>query len=105
MVKGMKMLSLSEIFGKRAAIIEEFFESGRDLSRTEIADGTGLSMKLVYDVVSDFLRKGVLTKTRTVGKAEFYKLDKSNPLVRKMAEYELMRLGKLEDKTELVQVE
>lgn len=87
---------ISEVFGKRGRLLEEFLDSDSDLTRAELSERTGLSPKFVYQLVDEFIESGILLKTRTVGKADFYKLNGSSLVVRTLVEYELSRLEEID---------
>lgn len=57
-----------------------------DYSKTEIADGTDLSRATLFKVWSKLEALDLITATRDVGRAKMYKLNKGNPIVKKLME-------------------
>lgn len=57
-----------------------------DYSKTDIKDGTALSRSTVFKVWPKLEASGFITFTRTVGQAKMYKLNKQNPIVKKLME-------------------
>lgn len=90
----------SDIFGKVGMVLDELFESDHDLTRQEIAQNTGLSGKFVFEFVKKLLELGLIIKTRSVGKADFYQLNPAHPFVRKLLEYEMEKLKFLDEQAE-----
>ena len=90
----------SDIFGKAGLVLDELFESDRDLTRPEIANNTGLSGRFVFDFVEKLLELGLIIKTRSIGKADFYQLNQSHPFIRKLLEYEAEKLRFLDEQVQ-----
>jgi len=57
-----------------------------DYSKTEIAEGTDLSRATLFKVWSKLEALDLITATRDVGRAKMYKLNKGNPIVKKLME-------------------
>jgi len=57
-----------------------------DYSKTDIAEGTELSRATLFKVWPKLEALGLITATRTVGKAKMYRLNKKNPIVKKLME-------------------
>ena len=57
-----------------------------DYSKTEIAEGTDLSRATLFKVWSKLEALDLITATREVGRAKMYKLNKGNPIVKKLME-------------------
>jgi hypothetical protein len=57
-----------------------------DYSKTEIAEGTNLSRATLFKVWSKLEALDLITATREVGRAKMYKLNKGNPIVKKLME-------------------
>lgn len=57
-----------------------------DYSKTDIAEGTELSRATLFKVWPKLEALGLITATRTVGKAKMYRLNKKNPIVKKLIE-------------------
>lgn len=61
-----------------------------DYSIMEISRHSGVARPTVYKVVDALVRQGLLNETRRIGNSTFYRLDLSNPAVRRMLD---MRAG------------
>ena len=61
-----------------------------DYSLTDIAKGAEIAWSTLHELWPDMVRLGVVTKTRKIGRAELYKLNKENPLVKKLIEIDLL---------------
>jgi DNA-binding transcriptional ArsR family regulator len=61
----------------------EFLLEGQSLDSAvgDIARWTGISRPTAYEVIYDFMRKGIVIKSRIIGKTQLYKLNKENPRV------------------------
>jgi hypothetical protein len=57
-----------------------------DYSKTDIAEGTDLSRATLFKVWPKLEALDLITATRTVGRAKMYKLNKQNPIVKKLME-------------------
>lgn len=57
-----------------------------DYSKTEIAEGTNLSRATLFKVWSKLEALDLIKATREVGRAKMYKLNKGNPIVKKLME-------------------
>lgn len=57
-----------------------------DYSKTEIGEGTELSRATLFKVWPKLEALELITATRTVGKAKMYRLNKKNPIVKKLME-------------------
>lgn len=57
-----------------------------DYSKTDIAEGTDLSRSTLFKVWPKLEASGFITATRTVGQAKMYRLNKQNPIVKKLME-------------------
>lgn len=57
-----------------------------DYSKTDIAEGAGLSRGTLFKVWPRLEALGLVTATRTVGQAKMYRLNKQNPIVKKLME-------------------
>ncbi|MBI2541757.1 winged helix-turn-helix transcriptional regulator [Candidatus Woesearchaeota archaeon] len=66
----------------------EFLIEGRELdySVSDIAEGAGIGRTTLFRIWNDFLELGIVKHTRDIGNAKLYKLNLSNPFVRKIAE-------------------
>jgi len=57
-----------------------------DYSKTDIAEGTELSRATLFKAWPKLEALDLITATRMVGQAKMYKLNKRNPIVRKLME-------------------
>lgn len=57
-----------------------------DYSKTDIAGGTGLSRATLFKTWPKLEALDLIIATRTVGQAKMYKLNKQNPIVKKLME-------------------
>lgn len=57
-----------------------------DYSKTDIAEGAGLSRATLFKVWPRLEALALITATRTVGQAKMYRLNKENPIVKKLME-------------------
>jgi hypothetical protein len=57
-----------------------------DYSKTDIADGTGLTRATLFKAWPKLEALNLITATRSVGQAKMYKLNKQNPIVKKLME-------------------
>ncbi len=57
-----------------------------DYSKTEIAAGTGLSRATLFKVWPRLEALALVMATRTIGQAKMYRLNKENPIVKKLME-------------------
>ena len=57
-----------------------------DYSKTDIAEGAGLSRGTLFKAWPKLEALALVTATRTVGQAKMYKLNKQNPIVKKLME-------------------
>jgi hypothetical protein len=57
-----------------------------DYSKTDIAEGAELSRATLFKVWPKLEALDLITATRTIGQAKMYKLNKQNPIVKKLLE-------------------
>jgi predicted transcriptional regulator len=57
-----------------------------DYSKTDIAEGIGLSRATLFKAWPKLEALDLITATRTVGQAKMYKLNKQNPITKKLME-------------------
>ena len=57
-----------------------------DYSKTDIAQGSGLSRTTLFKVWPRLEALELITATRTVGQAKMYRLNKQNPIAKKLME-------------------
>ena len=78
-----------EYLGKTPFIkVLDFLIVGKDFDYplTEIADGAEVGWASFSKVWKVFVEKKIVKHTRNIGKAQLYKLDMENPLVRKLVQ-------------------
>ena len=66
----------------------EFLIEGRELdySISDIAEGAGIGRTTLFRIWNDFIELNIVKNTRNIGNAKLYKLNISNPFVRKMSD-------------------
>ena len=60
-----------------------------DYSLTDIAKGAGIAWSTLHECWPEMIELGIVIKTRRIGRAELYKLDGNNDLVKKLLELDL----------------
>ncbi len=60
-----------------------------DYSLTDIAKGAEIAWSTLHECWPELERIGVIKKTRRIGRAELYKLNLENPLVKKLVELDM----------------
>ncbi|MCX6816239.1 MAG: hypothetical protein NT120_05330 [Candidatus Aenigmarchaeota archaeon] len=71
-----------ETFGETPTVkVLDFFLTfdSFDYSKSQIAEETGVSRITLDKIWQDLVNKKIIVKTRNIGRAEMYKLNKSNP--------------------------
>ena len=86
-----------EYFGDSPQIkILDFFIQGQDFdySMTEIARGAGVGWSSFSWVWQNLINKEIIIQTRTIGNAKLFKLNKENPVVKKLIklDFEITKL-------------
>jgi len=74
-----------ETFGESPYIkVLDFFLTypSFDYSKTQVADEVGISRITIEKIWKELIEKKVIIKTRTIGRAELYKLNTMNPKVK-----------------------
>ena len=66
----------------------EFLIEGREIeySISDIAEGAGIGRTTLFRIWNDFVDLGIVKHTRDIGNAKLYKLNLSNPFVKKIAD-------------------
>ena len=66
----------------------EFLIEGRELdySISDIAEGSGIGRTTLFRIWNDFIELDIVKHTRDIGNAKLYRLNLSNPFVRKIAD-------------------
>lgn len=80
------------VFGDSAVIkVIDFLLDNRefDYSLTEIARQSDVAWSTLHEFWSHFAKVGLVWKTRSVGRAEMYKLNIANPIIKKLLEIDL----------------
>jgi len=78
-----------ETFGETPVIrVLDFFLTfdSFDYSKSQVAEETGVSRITLEKLWKEMIDKKIIVKTRTVGRAEMYKLNKENPKVKVLIE-------------------
>ena len=66
----------------------EFLIEGRELdySISDIAEGAGIGRTTLFRIWNDFIELGIVKHTRDIGNAKLFKLNLSNPFVKKIVD-------------------
>lgn len=66
----------------------EFLIEGRELdySISDIAEGAGIGRTTLFRIWDNSIELGIVKHTRNIGNAKLYKLNLSNPFVKKMVD-------------------
>ena len=78
-----------ETFGDSPTIrtLDFFLTFGEfDYSKSQVAGETGISRITIEPIWAKLIKDGLIVKTRVVGRAQMYLLDKTNPKVRELLE-------------------
>jgi len=68
-------------------VLEFLIESRElDYSISDIAEGAGIGRTTLFRIWNDFVDLGIVKHTRDIGNAKLYKLNLSNPFVRKFVD-------------------
>lgn len=60
-----------------------------DYSKSQVAKEIGISRITIEPIWGELEKKGIIIKTRRIGRAEMYKLNKKNPLVKELLEFDM----------------
>lgn len=85
----MKQSIFVETFGEFSTIkILDFFLTFEsfDYSKSQVSEETGVSRITLDKIWEELVAKKIIVKTRTIGRAEMYKLNKENPKVKVLLE-------------------
>ena len=77
------------VFGESpiVKVIDFFLDNGEfDYSLTDIAKNSDIGWSTLHGFWKDLVKLGIVTKTRRIGRAELYRLNSSNPIVKKLVE-------------------
>ena len=77
------------VFGDSPIVkVMDFFLDNRefDYSMTNIAKNSDIGWSTLHGFWKDFVKLGIVTKTRRIGRAELYKLNSNSPVVKKLIE-------------------
>ncbi len=86
------MSILTETFGETPLVKAiDFFLTFREFeySKTQVADEIGTSRTTIDKVWPRLVKNGIIAKTRSVGKAQLYKLNAKNPRVKSLMEMDI----------------
>ncbi len=75
------------VFGNAPIVkVIDFFLDNRefDYSLTDIAKNSDVGWSTLHGFWNGLVKLGIVRKTRRIGRAELYKLDADNPLVKKL---------------------
>lgn len=74
-----------EIYGntKENIVMEYFLEAyDSDMAVSEVYMIENISKPKVYQIIYRFMKKGLVVKSRVIGKTQMYKLNTENPIVK-----------------------
>ena len=95
---------LIELLGDSPTIrVLDFLLTERELdfSISDMARNSGIGRATLYRIWDDLIKNKVIVPTRTIGKANLYKLNISNPKIKKLIEIDdMLILEELRNKVE-----
>ncbi|MDD5416609.1 MAG: hypothetical protein PHU12_01390 [Candidatus Aenigmarchaeota archaeon] len=74
-----------------------------DYSKCQVAEETGVARMTMDNVWNELIRKQIIVKTRVIGRAEMYKLNKKSQIVKVLLDFD-MKLCSSAVRNELVSV-
>lgn len=76
------------IFGRNNTmkVLDYLLDQPVDVTVLDICRGTKLSRKTVDEILSNLLEESIIEKTRTIGKAQLFKIKKDDPVSQKLLE-------------------
>lgn len=80
------------VFGNAPIVkVIDFFLDNRefDYSLTEISKNADIGWSTLHGFWKDLAKLGIVKKTRRIGRAELYKLNADNPLVKKLIDLDM----------------
>lgn len=75
-----------------------------DYSRNEIMEGSGVSRNTFYKLWPTIEHTGLVTKTRKIGRAELYKLNEGNTVVKELLKLDAVLSRQAAEKAARIQV-
>ena len=81
-----------ETFGETPVIkVLDFFLTfdGFDYSKSQVSEETGVSRITLDKIWEELINKKIIIKTRTIGRADMYKLNKDSQIVKTLLELSL----------------
>lgn len=79
-----------DYFGESPTIkvIDFFIENDLyDYSKTDIHKHTGIARTTLQNIIDELIKKKIIVKTRSVGRANMYMLNKKNPTVKHLINF------------------
>ncbi|MDP4012839.1 MAG: hypothetical protein Q8R00_04520 [Candidatus Nanoarchaeia archaeon] len=89
----MKITSIKKLFGNSPKVrVLDFLIDNHffDFPMTEIAKGSNVSYNSIKSFFKDFIKSGILIKTRKIGKSDYYQLNMSNLFVKNLVKLDWM---------------
>lgn len=80
------------VFGKTPFIkVLDFFlmYDDFDYSKCQVANETGVARMTMDKIWNELIRKDIIFKTGDIGRAEMYRLNKKNPMVKALLDFDL----------------
>lgn len=69
-----------------------------DYPLTEIAENAGVAWSTIHTIFPRLVEMGIVKKTRKIGRAQLYKLDTKNPLVKELIDLDNKLIVELAEK-------
>src|SRR3989338_9322556 len=93
--------SFRVVFGDSPIVkVIDFFLDNRefDYSLTDIAKNADIGWSTLHQFWNKFVNLGIVVKTRSIGRAELYKLNMGSPLVKKLIDLDAVISKKMVEK-------
>ncbi|MBI2583629.1 MAG: hypothetical protein HYW25_03095 [Candidatus Aenigmarchaeota archaeon] len=77
--------AFAETFGETPLVkVIDFFLTYPDFdySKSQVANETGISRITIEGIWNKLIKRGIISKTRNLGRAELYRLNRESPLVK-----------------------
>lgn len=105
-------------FMQKSAFVKTFGESPKikvldflldnrilDWSKSDMAEQTGISRATLDRFFDDLVKQKIIIKTRNIGRAELYKLNKNLPLIQKLIELDILLTKQQRGKIKITKID
>ncbi len=76
-----------------------------DFSITDLAENAGIGRATLYRILDSLLMNKIIVPTREIGKAKLFKLNTTNPKIKKLIEmYDMLILEDLQKRSQKMQI-